>query len=143
MTDKGASLIEVTIAMAAVAILLCLGEPWVSAATRYQGKAVQSDLAAELRMARHLAMTHRVKVRVVLDATRTAIRTERADGNSEVLRQYDFHTTGVVVEQPSNGPVVHFYPSGRSASPTTVTLTSRTGQQWQVTVSITGRVAAL
>ncbi|MBI3604217.1 MAG: GspH/FimT family protein, partial [Nitrospirae bacterium] len=69
--------------------------------------------------------------------------TERADAPGTRLRQYDFRKTGLVVERLSNGPSIIFYPSGRSASPTTITLESRRHEQWRLTVSLTGRIATL
>jgi len=140
MNQKGMTLVELTAVMAIVGILVCLSDGLVSAATRYQARAVRTELAAELRAARHLAMTQREKVRVVFEPSLPRIRTELVAAPYTILRTYSFGGSGVTVESVSSGPAVTFYPSGRSATPTTVTLQHSRGGRWRMTVTITGRV---
>jgi type IV fimbrial biogenesis protein FimT len=54
---------------------------------------------------------------------------------------YHFANKGVVIDEPSAGSEIVFYPSGRSATATTIRLHGKEGQMKKVTVSITGRVA--
>lgn len=140
MNQRGTTLVELTTVIAIMGILVCLSEGFVSAATRYQAKAVRTELAAELRAARHLAVTQREKVRTVFDPTLSRIQTELVAAPHTVLRSYSFSGSGVTVESMSSGLTVTFYPSGRSATPTTITLKNKRGERWRMTVSMTGRV---
>lgn len=144
MSERGASVVELIMAMGLVGLMLAFaGEGFVAAASQQQGHAVTAELAAELRAARYLSMTRRERVRVRFEPGGATVVTERADAPGTRLRQYDFRKTGLVVERLSNGPSVVFYPSGRAASPTTITLESHRHEQWRLTVSLTGRVAIL
>jgi prepilin-type N-terminal cleavage/methylation domain-containing protein len=142
MDQRGVTLIELITVLAIVGIMVCLSDGFVSAATRYQAKAVRTELATELRAARHLAMSERQKVRVVFDPAVSGIRTELVDAPHSVLRSYSFSGKNISVETLSNGPSVTFYSSGRTATPNTVTLVNGRGERWRMTVSITGRINA-
>jgi prepilin-type N-terminal cleavage/methylation domain-containing protein len=142
MDQRGVTLIELITVLAIVGIMVCLSDGFVSAATRYQAKTVRTELAAELRAARHLAMSERQKVRVVFDSSVPAIRTELVNAPYTVLRSYNFSGKDISVETLSNGPFVTFYSNGRTATPNTVTLMNSRGERWRMTVSITGRINA-
>jgi prepilin-type N-terminal cleavage/methylation domain-containing protein len=142
MDQRGMTLIELIAVIAIVGVLGCLSEGFVSAATRYQAKAVRTEVTAELRAARHLAMSEREKVRVVFDPSMPHIRTELVDAPHSVLRTYSFSGKDITVQTLSNGPSVTFYPSGRTATPNTITFVNRRGERWRMTISITGRVNA-
>jgi type IV fimbrial biogenesis protein FimT len=140
--ERGASLVELAVVMGVIGLGLAFaGESFVAAASKHHGQAVTTEVAATLREARCLALLRRERVRVVFEPELMRVRTERADEPREQLRQYDYPNRGVVVERVSNGPSVMFYPTGRSASPTTVTLRNSRQERWQVTVSLTGRVS--
>jgi len=47
----------------------------------------------------------------------------------------------VAFERLPSGPSVIFYPSGRTATPTTIILRNSRQEQWKITVSLTGRVS--
>jgi len=142
MPEKGASLIELILVVGVVGLLVALaGQSFVGATSRYHDKSVTTELAAELRTARHLAITRREPVRVVFESEGMRLRTERVNAPGLPLRQYEYPGRGIVVEHLSNGPSVVFYPSGRAATPTTITLRNARQQRWQLTVSLTGRVS--
>jgi len=142
--ERGASLIELTLVMGLVGLLAVLaGESFVAAASRHQGQAAATELAAELRAARHLALVRRERVRVVFEPEQMRVRTEPADRPTETLRRYDYHSKGIAIERLSNGPSLIFYPSGRSATPATIIFRNNQAERWQITVSLTGRVSLL
>ncbi len=117
------------------------GESFLALATRQQEKAAVAEMAAELRFARQLAIGHRKRVRVVFDPGSATLRTELADGSGGLLRMYRDDSRRTEIERLSGGTQIMFYPSGRSASPTTIVLRGRSGERRTITVSITGRVA--
>jgi len=142
MSERGASVVELMMVMGVASLMLVFaGEGFLAAASRQQEQAVTTELAAELRAARALSMLRRERVRVRFEPGGAMVVAERADAPGTPLRQYDFRKTGLVVEQLSNGASVIFYPSGRSASPTTITLANRRHEQRRLTVSLTGRVS--
>lgn len=150
--EAGASLLEVmAVAMIISLGALLAGEGFLGAVSRNQAMVVGAELASELRMARSMAMTKRTAIRVSFESSGTAISTESVGRPNAPLRKYDFSGTGVTVEGLSGGGLsgeglsgrssVVFYPSGRAATPTTITLLrQRAGERRKLTVSITGRV---
>ena len=143
MDHRGRTLLELIVVMTIVGVLVSLGAGLSSATTRQRSRAVRTAVAAELRTARHLAMTGREKIQVVFDAEASELRSERTDEARTLLRRYRFGGTGIHLDGLSNGSSVVFYPSGRSATPTTITFKTVSGEQWRITVSITGRVSIL
>jgi type IV fimbrial biogenesis protein FimT len=139
--DRGRTLLELVVILTIVGFLVSLGAGLGSAATRQRSRAVRTEVAAELRTARHLAMTGREKIRVVFDMEASELRSERTDEDRTVLRRYRFGGTGIHLDGLSNGSSVVFYPSGRSATPTTIRFGTVSGEQWRITVSITGRIS--
>ena len=79
MDQRGVTLIECITVLAIVGIMVCLSDGFASAASRYQAKAARTELAAELRAARHLAISQREKIRVVFEPSGASIRTEQVD----------------------------------------------------------------
>ena len=141
MNRQGASLVELIMVLAVMGIIAAMaGESLVAMVLRYQERAVTAKLAAELRAARVLAVEKREKVRVVFEPGTSEIQTRLGSAAGRLLRQYNFRKSGVVVERLSRGSTITFYPSGRSASPTTITLRNGRQERSQLTVSIIGRV---
>lgn len=145
MHERGVSLVELMTVLGLVSLIATMAlESFVLATTRHQAHAVTAELAAELRTARQLAITRRQRVRVVFEPETARVRTEAPDGGGALLRPVaDYRGKGIVVEGLSNGTAVTFYPNGRSASPTTITLRNGRQERWQLTVSMTGRVVKL
>jgi type IV fimbrial biogenesis protein FimT len=142
VNEGGLSLSEMMIVVALIGLMLVTGvEGFGAAVARQKSKTATAELAAELRGARHLAMMRRERVRVIFQPETSRIRIELAVTPGEVVRQFDFENRKVVVESLSNGPSVIFYPSGRAATPTTITLRSAQEERRQLTISLTGRVS--
>lgn len=139
--EDGFSLPEVVIVLALIGFVAGLGiEALGGVVARSQGVAAATDVAGELRAARLHATMRRETVRVMFDMTGATLRTEPADAPGHILRDLSLQERSVVIEDLSAGPSILFYPSGRVATPTTITLQNRRGERWRLTVTITGRV---
>ena len=144
MNEQGKSLVEIIMVMTLVVVMTAMtGQVLVAATARQQGHAVATELANELRAARYLAILRRERIRVVFEPGLARMRTEPADAPGRPIREYEFHAKGVTIERLSNGPSIVFHPSGRAASATTITLRNRQQGQWQLTVSLIGRVSQI
>lgn len=144
MNEQGKSLMEIIIVMAMVVTMTALtGAGLMAATAKQQGRVVATELANELRAARYLAIMQRDRVRVVLQPGATSMRVETAETPARLIREYDFSARGVTIERLSNGAEIVFYPSGRAASPTTITLKNRQQERWQLTISLVGRVSQI
>ncbi len=144
MSERGVSLIELCVVLAMIGILCAVAVPgWGALAARHQHRAVVMEIASELRMARQLAMARHERIRVVVNADQSSLRTECVECGAIPLRWYYFAQRGTVIESMTTKPEITFHPSGRSATATTITLSDpRQGRQ-ALTVSLTGRVVVL
>lgn len=139
--EWGKSLLEVLIVLGIVAITAVLtGEAFLGATLTNQLGAVQRNMAAELRKARQWAVTRREAIRVTFTVGGAHLRTTSHRKNGITLGTYDFSHKGISIHRLSNGPQVVFYQSGRTATPTTITLKDANGRQVRLTISITGKV---
>jgi type IV fimbrial biogenesis protein FimT len=139
--ERGAGLVEIMVVLGVAGLVAALGvEGLGGMLARSQGRAGAAELAGELRAARTHAMLRRERVRVLFEPEQSAVRVESADQPGRVLRLLSLRERQVTIEDVSNGPAILFQPSGRTATPTTVTLRNRRGARWRLTVTITGRV---
>ncbi len=144
MNEQGKSLMEIIIVMAVVVMMTAFtGAGLLAATAKQKGRVVATELANELRAARYLAIMQRDRIRVVLKPGTTTMRVETAETPGRMIREYDFSAQGVTVERLSNGADIVFHPSGRAASPTTITLRNRQQERWQLTISLVGRVSQI
>lgn len=144
MNEQGKSLMEIIMVMALVVMMTAFtGAGLLAATAKQKGRVVATELANELRAARYLAIMQRDRIRVVLKPGTTTMRVETAETPGRLIREYDFSAHGVTVERLSNGADIVFHPSGRAASPTTITLKNRQQERWQLTISLVGRVSQL
>ena len=144
MNEQGKSLIEIVMVMALVVTMTALtGAGLMAATAKQQGRVVATELANELRAARYLAIMRRERLRIVFEPERATMRVETAETPGRLIREYDFSAQGVTVERLSNGVDIVFHPSGRAASPTTITLKNRQQERWQLTISLVGRVSQI
>jgi type IV fimbrial biogenesis protein FimT len=139
--EQGWSLTELLIVLALLGIMSVLAGPsYQTLAARVQARSATVEIASELRLARQLAMARRERLRVTFDRDHRTIIIRRADAEG-TLHVHQYADKGVVVEEPTAGPELLFYPSGRSATPTTIRVRDRQGRETIFTVSITGRVS--
>jgi len=139
--EQGWSLTELLTVLAIMGILAALAWPsYQTTAARVQARSATSEIASELRLARKLAMARREPLRVIFDREGRTISL-RCAGAEAILHVYHYADKGVVVDEPTAGPELLFYPSGRSATPTTIRVRDSQGRETTFTVSITGRVS--
>ena len=139
--EQGWSLTELLTVLAIMGILALLAWPsYQTIAARVQARSATSEIASELRLARQLAMARRERLRVIFDREGRTISLRHGDDEG-ILHVYHYADKGVVVEEPTAGPELLFYPSGRSATPTTIRVRDSQGRETTFTVSITGRVS--
>ena len=144
MNEQGKSLVEIVMVMAVVVVMTALtGAGLMAATVKQQGRVVATELANELRAARYLAIMRRERLRIVFEPERATMRVETAEAPGRTIREYDFRGKGVTVERLSSGADIVFHPSGRAASPTTITLKNRQQERWQLTISLVGRVSQI
>jgi Tfp pilus assembly protein FimT len=140
--ERGVTLPELAVALGLITLVASLGVDSLAAAVaRSQGRAAAVELAGLLRSARSQAATRRETIRVVFDMAGNAARVEPADGPGSIVQALSLHERGVALQDLSAGPSIVFYPSGRVATPTTITLENRRGMRWRLTVTITGRIS--
>jgi type IV fimbrial biogenesis protein FimT len=143
MEQEGKTLTELMVVAAIIGAVVMLAVPSYSVLnSRTQVRCVTEEIASELRLARQLAMTHRDRIRIVIDLEQQALTTQFVT-TATTHHAYHYGGKGIVIEEPSAGPEIVFHPSGRSASATTIQLHSSEGQTQKLTVSITGRVSLL
>lgn len=141
LQEHGGSLPEVLMVLVILAVMAALAGPSYKAAiARAQARSVAAEIASELRLTRQLAMARRERLLVQFDQPRCSLTFVRAD-SGDVLNEYHYADKGVVLEVPSAGPNVLFYPSGRSATASTIAIVDSVGRKITLTVSITGRVS--
>ena len=141
MNERGGSLVELCTVVAIIGIVTGVSVPgWAALVAKHHQRAVMREIASELRMARQLAMARHERIRVVVDAEQSELRTECTDCSNSLLRRYAFGQRGTVIESMSTKPEILFQPSGRSATATTMIVVDGRHASHQVTVSITGRV---
>ena len=144
MNDEGRTLIEVVMAMALVLVMMAFtGASLMAANAKQRGRVVATDLANELRAARYLAIMRREPIRVVLEPGTATMRVEPAGAPGQKIREFDFREKGLTIERTSSGTDILFHPSGRAASPATITLINHQKERWQLTVSLIGRVSQI
>lgn len=144
MTQAGQTMVETMLVLGLLAtVALLTADAFLPAASRNRLLAIRTEVAAELRMARHLAMTEGRSMAVRVEAEgRRLVVAAGVGPDRPVVRRLDLSGKGVVVDGFSNGTAIVFYPSGRTATPSTVMIKSTRDQAVSsLTVSITGRVA--
>ncbi len=143
MKQDGKTLAELMVVAGILAMVCLMGVPnFLGLHSQSQLRGITEEIASDLRLARQLALTHRDRVRIVIDPEQQKLITQLVNEGT-IHHVYYYGGKGLIVEEPSAGWDIQFQPSGRSATPTTIRLHHREGQTKMLTVSITGRVSIL
>jgi type IV fimbrial biogenesis protein FimT len=143
MKQEGKTLTELMVVVGIVGLVSAMALPnFMILDSRTQVRCATEEIASELRLAKQLALTHRDRVRIIIDIDQQELITQFVNGGS-THHAYRYGSKGLVIDQPSTGPEILFHPSGRSATATTLQLRSKEGQIQKLTVSLTGRVTIL
>ncbi|MCP9470033.1 MAG: prepilin-type N-terminal cleavage/methylation domain-containing protein [Nitrospira sp.] len=141
MTQQGKTLLELIVTLAVLGVLSALAGPNLAHVyAQMQLQTVTTEVASELRLARQLAITRRDRVMVTLVRERESLEVGFLQ-EPNVHHVYHYGRRGVAIDEPSGGDRVVFYPSGRTATATTIRLRSKEGRTREVTVGFNGRVA--
>lgn len=141
--EDGTTLMELLMAAALLGVFAMMAVPnFLAINSRTQVRCVTEEIASELRFARQLAITHRGRVRVVIDMEQRALVTHVEDVDAP-HHTYHYGASGLILEEPTGGVEILFHPSGRSATATTIQLHSTEGLVQKLTVGLTGRVSIL
>lgn len=139
-TPEGTTLLELLTVLVVLGILSALAWPsLVHLQAQVQLHAIATELASELRLARQLAATRRDRVSVTFMREQQLVEV-RLLGESAVHHWYRYDQKSVAIDRPSNGDQIVFYPSGRTATATTIRLRARNGRMRTITVGLNGRV---
>ncbi len=140
--QRGASLTELMMVLGFMGLVGAMaGESFVAMAGRQQNRAAVAEVAAELRAARQLAIVRREPMRVRAGSAVPALIIEPADTPGLMIRRYDYGQRGVALEGSIRTKGILFYPSGRTATPSSVTIRNAKQEEWRITVSLLGRVS--
>ena len=135
---------ELAIALAITGVLsLFMGTELQAMADRVYLDTAVSEVIGDLRYARNMAVREGQPVQVAVDVDRPAVTLFRSiDPARPVAPSRNLADRGVRVIRSSGGRLLSFHPRGTSATPTTLILEGRRGDQRVVTVSLTGIVRA-
>jgi hypothetical protein len=102
-----------------------------------------AEVIGDLRYARTMAVREGEAVQVVVDTDQPSVTLFRSsDLARPVAPSRNLKDRGVRMLRSSGGRLLSFHPRGTSATPTTLILEGRRGDQRVVTVSLTGIVRA-
>lgn len=136
----GTTLLELLTVLGVLGILSALAGPsLVHLQAQVQLHTVAIELASELRLARQLAATRQDRVLVTFMREQQLMEV-RLLGEPAVHHWYRYDQKSVTIDQPTNGDQIVFYPSGRTATATTIRLRARDGRMRIITVGLNGRV---
>ncbi len=142
ISERGTSITELMVSLAIAALILVLmGSELQAMMGRVNLEAALSEVEADLRYARTLAIWERQPIQVSLDTNHANITLFRnGDPTNIVHAPRSLSRRGVNSIHSTGGMLLSFSPRGTSATPTTLTLEGRNGARRVLTVSLTGIV---
>lgn len=144
LDERGLTLIELAVTLAITGVLsLFMGMEWHAMADRISLNAAVTEVVGDLRYARSMAVREGAPVKVAVGADQPGVTLFRSsDPAQPVAPTRNLKDRGVRAMRSSGGLLLSFQPRGTSATPTTLTLEGRRGDQRLITVSLTGIVRA-
>ena len=135
---------ELVIVLAITGVLsLFMGTELQAMADGVYLDAAVSEVVSDLRYARNMAVREGQPVQVAVEADQPGVTLFRSnDPARPVAPTRNLKDRGVRMIRSSGGRLLSFHPRGTSATPTTLILEGRRGDQRVVTVSLTGIVRA-
>jgi Tfp pilus assembly protein FimT len=142
ISERGTSITELMVSLAIAALLLVLmGSELQAMMGRVNLEAAISEVEADLRYARTLAIWERQPIQVSIDTNHVNITLIRnGDPKNIVHAARLLSRRGVRSIHSTGGVLLSFSPRGTSATPTTLTLEGLNGARRALTVSLTGIV---
>lgn len=142
--ERGMTMIEMVIGLAITgALSLFMGTELRAMADRVYLDTAVAEVVGDLRYARSMAVREGEPIQVAVGADQPGVTLFRSsDPAQPVAPTRDLKDRGVRAIRSSGGRLLSFQPRGTSATPTTLTLEGRRGDQRVVTVSLTGIVRA-
>ena len=143
-SERGMTIAELVIVLAITGVLsLFMGTELQAMADRVYLDAAVSEVVSDLRYARNMAVREGQPVQVAVEADQPGVTLFRSnDPMRPVAPTRNLKDRGVRMIRSSGGHLLSFHPRGTSATPTTLILEGRRGDQRVVTVSLTGIVRA-
>ncbi|TAL10304.1 MAG: hypothetical protein EPO02_07990 [Nitrospirae bacterium] len=143
-SERGMTVAELAIVLAITGVLsLFMGTELQAMADRVYLDAAVAEVVGDLRYARNMAMREGQPVQVAVEADQPGVTLFRSsDPARPVAPTRNLKDRGVRMIRSSGGRLLSFHPRGTSATPTTLILEGRRGDQRVVTVSLTGIVRA-
>ena len=142
--EQGMTVAELAIVLAITGVLsLFMGTELQAMADRVYLDTAVAEVVGDLRYARNMAVREGQPVQVAVEADQPGVTLFRSnDPMRPVAPTRNLKDRGVRLIRSSGGRMLSFHPRGTSATPTTLTLEGRRGDQRVVTVSLTGIVRA-
>ena len=142
--ERGMTMIEMLIGLAITgALSLFMGTELRAMADRVYLDTAVAEVVGDLRYARSMAVREGEPIQVAVGADQPGVTLFRSsDPAQPVAPTRNLQDRGVRAIRSSGGRLLSFQPRGTSATPTTLTLEGRRGDQRVVTVSLTGIVRA-
>lgn len=142
--EQGMTTVELVIVLAITgALSLFMGTGLEAMADRVYLDTAAAEVVGDLRYARTMAVREGQPVQVAVDAEQPGVTLFRSGEPARpIAPTRDLKNRGVRLIRSSGGRLLSFHPRGTSATPTTLVLEGRRGDQRVVTVSMTGIVRA-
>nr|MBI3612925.1 GspH/FimT family pseudopilin [Nitrospirota bacterium] len=143
-SERGMTIAELVIVLVFTGVLsVFMGTELQAMADRVYLDTAVAEVVGDLRYARSMALREGETVQVAVGAEQPGVTLFRSsDSARPVAPTRNLKDRGVRMIHSSGGRLLSFHPRGTSATPTTLILEGRRGDQRVVTVSLTGLVRA-